>query len=219
MSRSSELVGAPVLVSSECEACIAWPRDRHASPPRVSLESELVRRAQAGSSVAYADLVRLHQRSAFRAAWLITGSSHDAEEALQEGLFKAYRALHRFRAGEPFRPWLLRIVVNEAYTLTRRRWRRSLLQSRAQQAARDECAPSPEDRIAAAHASAGLARALEALPERDRQIISCRYLLELSEEETAIALRCRRGTVKSRLSRALDRLRALVESGEFKDIK
>jgi RNA polymerase sigma factor (sigma-70 family) len=70
-----------------------------------------------------------------------------------------------------------------------------------------------------AHASAGLARALEALSERDRQIIACRYLLELSEEETAIALRCRRGTVKSRLSRALDRLRALVESGEFGDIR
>lgn len=219
MEHARELVGTTALVSSEDDACIARPGHRHPTTPRVSLESELVRRAQAGSSEAYGDLVRLHQRSAFRVAWLITGSSHDAEEALQDGLFKAYRALHRFRADEPFRPWLLRIVTNEAYTLTRRRSRRSLLQLRAQQAAQGECEPSPEIRISAAQASAGLARALEALPERDRQIITCRYLLELSEEETATALRCRRGTVKSRLSRALDRLRALVETEEFEDIK
>jgi RNA polymerase sigma factor (sigma-70 family) len=219
MKDASDLVGAPALVSSDGEACIAWPAHRRATTPRVSLETELIRRAQAGSADAYANLVRSHQRLAFHAAWVITRSSHDAEEALQEGLFKAYRALGRFRVGEPFRPWLLRIVVNEAYTLTRSRARRSMLQLRARDVAREEWAPAPDESAAAAQAGVGLARALDALPERDRQVITCRYLLELSEEETAIALRCRRGTVKSRLSRALDRLRALVESEEFGVIK
>jgi RNA polymerase sigma-70 factor (ECF subfamily) len=219
MNSASDLVGASALVSSEGEACIDWPAHRHATTPRVSLETELIRRAQAGSSQAYAELVRPHQPLAFHAAWVITRSSDDAEEALQEGLFKAYRALERFRVGEPFRPWLLRIVTNEAYTLTRGRARRSMLQLRARDAASEQWAPPPDDSAAAAQASAGLARALEALPERDRQTITCRYLLELSEEETAIALRCRRGTVKSRLSRALERLRALVESGEFEAIR
>lgn len=219
MNGASELVGTPPLVSGEGEACIAWPPCRRAPTPRVSPETELIQRAQAGSADAYAELVRSHQRLAFHAAWVITRSPHDAEEAVQDGLFKAYRALGRFRVGEPFRPWLLRIVTNEAYTLTRGRSRRSVLQSRARAAAREEWAPPPEDSAATAQASAGLARALEALPERDRQIITCRYLLELSEEETAIALRCRRGTVKSRTSRALDRLRALVESGEFEAIR
>ena len=58
---------------------------------------------------------------------------------------------------------------------------------------------------------AALAQALDALPERDRTVLALRYLLELSEEETAAALGCRRGTVKSRVSRALERMRASLE--------
>jgi DNA-directed RNA polymerase specialized sigma24 family protein len=59
-----------------------------------------------------------------------------------------------------------------------------------------------------------LLAAVAALPENDRQAIACRYFLDLSEEETAAALGCRRGTVKSRLSRALGRLRERMEAGD-----
>jgi RNA polymerase sigma factor (sigma-70 family) len=214
MTPASDLVAAPVLASSDGEACVSWPM-RAPARSRVSPESDLVQQAQRGDSAAYAELVRPHQRPAFHAAWLITRSAQDAEEALQEGLFKAYRAISRFRADEPFRPWLIRIVSNEAYTMMRRRSRRSALQQRAQQEIRPEWTSAPEDRVVASEANAALVHALQALSERDRQVISCRYLLELSEEETATVLRCRRGTVKSRLSRALDRLRELVESEEF----
>src|SRR5437899_9061681 len=123
----SDVVGGPACASSE-EVCVAGSAHGHVTTSRVSVEQELIRRAQAGSAEAYAELVRCHQRLAFHAAWVITRSPHDAEEALQEGLLKAYRGLYRFRLGEPFRPWLLRIVSNEAYTLIRSRSRRSLLQ-------------------------------------------------------------------------------------------
>src|ERR687890_1317620 len=77
-------------------------------------ETELVERARAGDAGAYAMLVRGHEEIAFRTAYLITGNAADAEDAAQEGFVKAHRALGRFRAGEPLRPWLLTIVANEA---------------------------------------------------------------------------------------------------------
>ena len=70
-----------------------------------------------------------------------------------------------------------------------------------------DAAPSPEGRILAAEERAELLAALERLSEDDRLVISCRFLLDLGEEETAGVLSLRRGTVKSRTSRALERLR------------
>jgi RNA polymerase sigma-70 factor, ECF subfamily len=58
--------------------------------------------------------MREHEEAAFRTAYLIVGSAADAEDVTQEAFVKAYRALGRFRTGAPFRPWLLRIVGNEA---------------------------------------------------------------------------------------------------------
>ena len=75
-------------------------------------ETELVERARDGDAAAFAALVRGHQEIAFRTAYLITGNAADAEDAAQEGFIKARRALGRFRAGEPLRPWLLAIVAN-----------------------------------------------------------------------------------------------------------
>ena len=77
-------------------------------------ETALVRRAQAGDAAAYGELVTIHEGAAFRVAYLLLGSASDAEDAAQEGFVRAYLALARFRAGEPFRPWLLQVVGNEA---------------------------------------------------------------------------------------------------------
>lgn len=161
-----------------------------------------------GDVHAYAELVRMHEQIAFRTAHLITGNATDAQEAAQDGFVKAYAALWRFRAGAPFRPWLLRIVGNEAHNRRRSASRHAGL---AQRVADDRtsggAAPSPEAAVLAAEQRATVLAALDGLSEPHRLVIACRYLLELSEEETAAALRCRRGTVKSRLSRALERLR------------
>src|SRR5438046_6019455 len=77
-------------------------------------DSELITRALRGDSAAYEEIVQRYQQIAFRTAYVITGSSADAEDAAQEGFVKAYRALDRFRPGADRRPWLLRIVANEA---------------------------------------------------------------------------------------------------------
>src|SRR5215213_6394995 len=175
-------------------------------------EHELVERARAGDADAYAALVRGHEEIAFRTAYLITGNAADAEEAAQDGFVKAHGALGRFRTGEPLRPWLLAIVANEARNRRRSAGRRAALALRAAREERPtgEAAPSPEAALLAGERREKLVAALGRLVERDRTVIACRYLLELSENETAKTLGVRPGTVKSRLSRALDRLREEV---------
>jgi RNA polymerase sigma-70 factor (ECF subfamily) len=176
-------------------------------------DQELVDRARGGDAAAYGQLVRRHQQIAFRTAFVFTSSVADAEEAAQDGFLKAWGALARFRDGEPFRPWLLAIVANEART------RRRAAARRAEWTRRAAAAEPPPDRsdgldplaLAIAGERRGeLLAALAALRPRDREVLSLRYLLDMSEHEMALALGCRDGTVKSRLSRALGRLREEV---------
>ena len=175
---------------------------------RPPTEDELVERARRGDGAAFARLVRDHEELAFRTAYLITRNAADAEDAAQTALVKAHRALPRFRRGAPLRPWLLAIVANEARNRARSAGRREALALRAaHEAPSGDAAPSPEGALLERERRAELLAALDALPDADRLVLSCRYLLELDEPETAAALGVRRGTVKSRTSRALGRLR------------
>ena len=152
--------------------------------------------------------MRGYQEVAFRTAYLITGDASEAEEATQEAFLKAYRALERFRSGARFRPWLLTIVANEARNQRRAAARRAGLFLRAAREDTPENSPSsPEAALLAAERREELLEALGGLREEARWAIACRYFLGLSEEETAAILGCVRGTVKSRLSRALKSLR------------
>ena len=172
-------------------------------------EEELLERARRGDGVAFGALVRDQQELAFRTAYLITRNAADAEDAAQAALAKAFYALPRFRRGAPLRPWLLAIVANEARNRRRGGGRREALALRAaHELPSGAAAPSPEGRLLAAEERAELLAALEALGEADRLVLACRYLLDLDEAETAEVLSVRRGTVKSRTSRALERLRA-----------
>ena len=163
-------------------------------------------RAQRGDARAYEELVRPHQEIAFRVAYVITRNAADAEDAVQDALVKAWRALGRFRAGEPLRPWLLQIAANEARNRRRSAGRRERL-ALAAASLSGEAAPSPEDAVLGAAERERLLKLLEALPDQGREVLACRYLLDLSEEETAGALDVRLGTVKSRSARALEKLR------------
>jgi RNA polymerase sigma-70 factor (ECF subfamily) len=176
-------------------------------------DRELVARAKRGDADAYEELVHAYQGIALRTAYLITGNAADAEEAAQDGFVKAHRALWRFRAGAPLKPWLLRIVANEARNRRRSAGRRAALALRAAgDAAPGDAAPSPEAALLGAERREELVAALNRLGDADREALACRYFLDLSEAETAAALGIRPGTVKSRLSRALERLRAELEA-------
>jgi RNA polymerase sigma factor (sigma-70 family) len=175
-------------------------------------EAELVERARRGDLEAWETLVRTYQGIAFRTAYLLAGNGADAEEAAQDGFVKAQRALRSFRRGAPLRPWLLRIVANEARNRRRSAGRRERLTLRAVDELRPgDAVPSPEAALLLREEHERLLAALERLPDDHRDAIACRFLLELSEEETAEALGIRRGTVKSRLARALARLRESLE--------
>jgi len=176
-------------------------------------DGELVALARGGDVLAYRRLVERYEDLAYRGAYLVVRNAADAEDAAQEAFVKAYYALPRFRIGEPFRPWILRIVTNEARNRLRASGRRDRLSLRAfAHRGPGDAAPSPDAAVLEAEARRALLDALDALPERERLVVVHRYLLELSEAETARALGIRPGTVKSRLSRGLARLRGAVPS-------
>lgn len=192
-------------------------------------DSQLIDSARDGNLAAFDELVRRYQTVAFRTAWLITGNAADAEDVAQDAFVKAWRALDRFdrqrglralarRSGQAtgeFRPWLLTIVANEARNRRRSVGRRR--ESPFDPAVFDLQASgeSPSTVIERQTDAEGLVSALNALPERDRLAIELRYVLDLNEAEMAAVLGVERGTVKSRLSRALTRLRASLEAGEL----
>ena len=189
-------------------------------------ETALVARARAGDADAFGDLVTMHQAAAFRVAYVLTGSAADAEDAAQEGFVKAYLALDRFRPDARFRPWLLAIVGNEARNRVRSRVRRDGLASRALNAIRGDAtrppspdgdpllaaARSPELEALAGETQAEVRAALATLREDERRVVACRYLLGLSERETAAALGIPEGTAKSRLRRGLAGMREALEA-------
>ena len=156
----------------------------------------------------------MHQGIAFRTAYLLTGSAADAEDAVQVGFVKAWGSLPRFRRGAPFRPWLLRIVANEAHNRRRSSGRVAALQLRSAtvEPRDDDASASPEIAALGQERREELLAVLQRLDEDHRDVLVCRYFLELSEDETAEVLGVRRGTVKSRVSRALARVREEMSS-------
>jgi RNA polymerase sigma factor (sigma-70 family) len=178
-------------------------------------DDELVELARSGDIRAYEKLVERYREIAFRTACLISRSAAEAEDATQDAFVKAYYALPRFRSESPFRPWLLRIVANESRNRRRSAGRRQGLELRlAADPLRGGDIQSPETAVIERERVETLLSTLSGLHEKDRLVIGYRYLLELTEAETAQALGIRQGTVKSRLSRALVRLRAALPEGQ-----
>jgi RNA polymerase sigma-70 factor (ECF subfamily) len=180
-------------------------------------EAALIERARHGDVAAFESLVRAHQDVAFRTAWVASGGADDADDAAQEGFMKAYAALSRFRTGAPFRPWLLTIVANEARNRRRSASRRVALALRAPEPGMAESAgASPEAVLLDRERRAALLGAVDRLSDADREVITYRYLLQLTEAETAAAIGVPAGTVKSRLSRALERLRVAISTQDVR---
>lgn len=168
-------------------------------------DADLVERARSGDDVAFGALVDRYAEVAFRSALLICRDADEARDAAQEGFIRAHRALGRFRPDAELRPWLLRIVGNAARNRRRGAGRRSGLAMRLAPATR--VGASAEDELLASERRRELLSAIDAMREDDRVVITLRWFVDLSESEMAAVLDCPRGTVKSRLSRAMERLR------------
>jgi len=175
-------------------------------------DAKLVRRARSGEGSAWDDLVRQHQDSVFRLAYLLLGDPDEAEDVAQETFIRTLQHLDRFDESLPLRPWLLRIASNLSRNRKRavgRYW------NALQRLGRREI-----------EAGQGLNRddaqllwqAIRRLKHADQQLIYLRYFLEVPEAEMASILEVPRGTVKSRLHRGLNRLRNIVET-EYPDLQ
>jgi RNA polymerase sigma factor (sigma-70 family) len=176
-----------------------------------SSDAELVERARQGDADAYGELVRRYQDQALATAFFILGNRQEAEDATQEAFTRAFAALARFRPDGSFRPWLLRIIVNEAHDVRAAAQRQAELLARAaEQLPTVTPSPSAEASALGVQRREALLRALFELREDDRLVITYRYFFDFSEADTADALGIARGTVKSRLARALARLGPVV---------
>lgn len=178
---------------------------------RGSDEGELVRRAQAGDADAYGELVRVHRRSALRVATVVLGTAEGADDVVQQASERAWRAIGRFRPDRAFRPWLLRVVANTARNDRRSRGRRANLALRATVRAAADVVATPEDLVVTEVERQRVVAALNRLRADDRLVIALRHFEQLSEREMVEVLGRPAGTVKSRLSRAVARLRVELE--------
>ncbi len=173
-------------------------------------ESDLIASARQGDATAWEALVGDHQDAVFRLAYLLLADADEAQDMAQEAFVRAFRALDRFDTSRPLRPWLLRITAN----LARNRLRSAGRYWAAVQRlfwVHFEPAENVEEKSLQRLESQQLWQAVRRLNLADQQAIYLRYFLGLPEAEMASVLDIAPGTVKSRLHRALNHLRAIVE--------
>jgi RNA polymerase sigma-70 factor, ECF subfamily len=174
------------------------------------LDTTLVNRARTGDDAAWEGLVRAHQQPVFRLAYLLLGDAADAEDVAQEAFMRAFAALDRFDATRPLQPWLLQITSNLARNRRRAgaRYLAALVRLSRSQPTSNAPLTDRSDEQWAAHT---LWQAVRRLRHVEQEVIYMRYFLELSEADMAAALNIAPGTVKSRLSRAMQRLRTIID--------
>jgi len=169
----------------------------------------VIARVTAGERDLFRVLVARYSAVAQRTA-ILCGAGSDADDVVQEAFVSAYTALSRFRTREAFRPWLLRMVVNQTHNTTRARSRARNLADRAASWHNDILDDEPATNALTGERRKELIAALDVLRAQDREVLALRYLLDLTEAETATALNLPKGTVKSRAARGLARLRRIL---------
>lgn len=161
-------------------------------------------------------LVERYQAQAVQAATLITRDRAAAEDVVQEAFLRAYQRIAQFDAARPFRPWFLRMVVNDAVKAAQRRQRTVSLEAPARGADErlieylEATAGRPEDQAIQAELRGQIEAALRQLTPKQRAAVVKRYFLGLSDQELADELNCAPGTVRWYLSAARRQLRTLL---------
>lgn len=185
-----------------------------------SEESKLIAAARKGDLEAFNQLVLAYQNLLYRQAYRLLGDGQLAEDATQQAFIKAYQKLSTYRGGS-FKVWLLRIVTNVGYDELRRRKRHLTVPLEPYDAEGNEFdSPywlvdpglSPEELVEHSEVRAALQIVLDKLSDNYRAIIVLVDIQGLDYSEAAAVLGISIGTVKSRLARARERMRAYIVS-------
>ena len=164
-------------------------------------EAELIRAARQGEASAFTELILPQYEAAFRVAYGLLHNVEEAEDAVQEAAFKAWRRLGNLREGSGLRPWFLAIVANQCRTVSRSKWW-SVLKTEP---------PEAEAASVDIAASVDLRQALHRLNHDDRLIVVLRYYLDMPFEEIATFLGISPKAARARVERAVHRLRPIVQ--------
>jgi len=180
---------------------------------------ELTRAAAKGNTLAFEELVRLHEKKVYALTLRMCGNSEDAADAAQEAFLSAWRGLPSFRGESGFSTWLYRLTSNAAVDhlrKTRRQRTEASLDDAAQSQDVRDTAPTPQERAESGDLREAVRWGLGELSDEHRRVLMLREYQELSYEEIAGRLNVDLGTVKSRLSRARGALRKiLLRSGNL----
>jgi RNA polymerase sigma-70 factor (ECF subfamily) len=179
---------------------------------KVHVNETLIKQARRGDEAAWAQLVAEHQEAVFRLAYLLLGEAAEAQDVAQETFIRAFQALARFDTTRSLRPWLLSITTNLARNRRRAIGRYLAAVGRFFKTEPEPTLPPPSEMQLQRWEAETLRQAVQRLSRSDQEIIYLRYFLQLSVTETAEAAGIASGTVKSRLHRDLNRLRAVIEA-------
>ena len=176
-----------------------------------------MRRAGAGDAAAFGELVARHRSSVLRVATVVLGTSSGADDVVQDADVRAWRARNTIDPERAFRSWYLHVVANTGKNARRSFGRRAALELRDARASLPGVGADPADRIVTDIERQTVIAAVNRLRRDDRLIIGLRHFEQLGEAEIAEVLGCPTGTVKSRLSRAMERLRRQLADHETTD--
>jgi RNA polymerase sigma-70 factor (ECF subfamily) len=178
-----------------------------------------VRRAGSGDTAAFGELVARHRMSALRIATVVLGTATGADDVVQEADVRAWRARETIDADRPFRSWYLRVVANAGKNARRSFGRRAALEVRETLRTRADVAPDPAERAVTEAERRVVIAAVNRLGQQDRLVIALRHFEQMGETDMAEVLGCAPGTVKSRVSRAMSRLRQQLADLEMEEAK
>ncbi len=170
---------------------------------------ELVARAQAGDMGSFGDLVARYQTPITHFCLRMAGSKQDAEDLAQETFVRLYRHLHRVAPQAKFSTMLFGIARNLTLNHLRdsKRRGRGVTQPLEGQALAERASERPDEQARLAEIAAALEQGIAQLSEDHREVLVLREIQGMDYEGIAKVLKCRKGTVKSRLARAREQLR------------
>lgn len=182
-----------------------------------SEEAAAIRRCKAGDREAFRALAEQYERMLFGIAYLITRDRDLAADAVQEALVKMWKHLPSLRAENGLKAWLVRILVNEVKQQGRKKQVPTVPIERASELT--DGADGIEMEMERDELRETVRKALRMLPHQQGKAIVLRYFGGLTITEIALAMGCREGTIKSRLSRALGRLEGILRGNKVIDVR